>query len=150
MNELRILRKLYEDGLRLRQTAPVDDDFPEMMHNFDSTLRAAKDNINTGFDLVSHLYRQRKFSIDTFGPGKRTLALIDHIQKELIEIEQNPNIPEEWIDVLLLALDGLWRTGFAPEQIAQLIDTKQTKNENRKWPDWKTSTKDKAIEHIRD
>ena len=56
MNELKILRQLYTDGLRLRMTAPVDDDFPEMMHNFDSTLRAAKDTIGNGFDLVEHIH----------------------------------------------------------------------------------------------
>jgi hypothetical protein len=37
--ELAALRKVAEHGQRLRLTAPVDDDFPEMMHNFDSALR---------------------------------------------------------------------------------------------------------------
>ena len=35
-----LLSQLHEDVKRLRMTAPVDDDFPEMMHNVDSTLRA--------------------------------------------------------------------------------------------------------------
>ncbi len=31
-------RQLYQTGLRMRKTAVVDDDFPEVMHNFDSAL----------------------------------------------------------------------------------------------------------------
>lgn len=42
MSELQALRKVYKAAQRLRMTAPVDDDFPEMMHNFDASLRAAK------------------------------------------------------------------------------------------------------------
>lgn len=32
------LKRVYETGLRMRKTAVVDDDFPEMMHYFDSAL----------------------------------------------------------------------------------------------------------------
>lgn len=41
MNELQALRNLYDAANRLRSTAPVDDDFPEMMHEFDGAIRAA-------------------------------------------------------------------------------------------------------------
>lgn len=34
------LEHLYECGRRLRMTAPVDDDFPKAMHEFDGALRA--------------------------------------------------------------------------------------------------------------
>lgn len=148
MNELKTLRQLYTDGLRLRMTAPVDDDFCELMHNFDSTLKAAKETIGTGFDLVAHLHRQREFSLKTFGEGKRTDGVLDHIRKELKEVEDNPSDAEEWIDVILLAMDGLWRAGFDPEQIAKHLEAKQTKNEGRTWPDWKTAEPGKAIEHV--
>ena len=33
--------------------------------------------------------------------------------------------------------------------IVAAIDAKQTKNEARKWPDWRTQPTDKAIEHDR-
>ena len=36
-----------------------------------------------------------------------------------------------------------------PEQIAAAIVAKQTKNELRKWPDWRTADPNKAIEHDR-
>lgn len=102
------------------------------------------------FDLIAHLHRQREFSEHTFGPGARTAGVIDHIRKELNEIEAKPDDVSEWVDVILLALDGAWRAGFSPEQIAQAIAAKQERNESRKWPDWRTAEPGKAIEHVRE
>ncbi len=103
----------------------------------------------TGFDLVAHLHRQREFSERTFGPGTRTAGVLDHIRKELNEIEAKPDDVTEWVDVILLALDGAWRAGFSPEQIAQAIAAKQARNEARQWPDWRNAEPGKAIEHIK-
>ena len=100
--------------------------------------------------LASHIYRQREFSRQTFGPGERTQGVIDHIRKELKEIEACPGDLEEWIDVIILAIDGAWRVGFTPTEIEAALERKQTKNERRNWPDWRTAPKDKAIEHIRE
>ncbi len=100
------------------------------------------------FDLVEHLHRQREFSLRTFGPGARTLGVSDHIRKELEEIRANPAL-EEWVDVILLALDGAWRSGASPEDIAAAIEAKQARNESRTWPDWRTADPNKAIEHDR-
>lgn len=100
-------------------------------------------------DLVKHLHRQRDFSRKTFGPGNRAQGVVDHIRKELREIEADPSDLSEWIDVVLLALDGAWRQGYEPEEIAAALDAKQTKNEGRKWPDWRTAEPGKAIEHVR-
>lgn len=102
------------------------------------------------FDLVAHLYRQRAFSRETFGPGQRTQGVLDHIRKELIEIEASPADLGEWVDVILLALDGAWRAGFDPARIALAIATKQIRNEGRRWPDWRTAEPGKAIEHVRE
>jgi len=102
-----------------------------------------------GYDLVAHLHRQKRFSVDTFGPGDRLLGVLDHIRRELKEIESNPEDLSEWIDLVLLSFDGAWRRGFTPEQIAKALAEKQSKNEKRKWPDWRTQAKDKAIEHIK-
>lgn len=100
------------------------------------------------FDLVKHIRRQRMFSAKTFGPGRRTEMVIDHIRKELGEIEAAPNDVSEWIDVILLAIDGAWRSGADPEQIAQGIRMKQSRNEARTWPDWRAADLTKAIEHV--
>src|SRR4051812_41518412 len=80
------------------------------------------------YDLVAHLERQRAFSERTFGPGVRTDGVCDHIRKELTEIAASPHDLSEWIDVVLLALDGAWRAGFTPLEIAQALAAKQAKN----------------------
>jgi len=102
------------------------------------------------FDLIAHIYRQRAFSRATFGPGARLQGVVDHIRKELVEIESKPSDVFEWTDVILLAIDGAWRAGHSPEQIAAAIATKQDKNERRDWPDWRTADPNKAIEHRRE
>lgn len=101
------------------------------------------------FDLVQHLQRQKEFSLKTFGPGSRTQGVLDHIRKELAEIEAQPHDLEEWVDLILLALDGAWRAGHLPAEIAAGIAAKQGKNERRQWPDWRTMSPDQAIEHVR-
>jgi hypothetical protein len=101
------------------------------------------------FDLLQHLDRQKRWSRETFGPGDRAKGVVEHIRKELLEIEADPKELSEWIDVVILALDGAWRSGATPEQICTALEDKQTKNENRAWPDWRKSSADKAIEHIR-
>lgn len=101
------------------------------------------------FDFWSHLHRQRQWSEKTFGPGLRTKGVVDHIRKELIEIEADPTDLKEWIDVVILALDGAWRCGGTPSEIIAAIASKQAINEARIWPDWRTADPDKAIEHHR-
>lgn len=103
------------------------------------------------FDLLAHLARQAAWSRATFGPPSpdRLSGVVDHIRKELSEIEAKPDDVSEWIDVVILALDGAWRAGFSPEQIVAALAAKQAKNEARQWPDWRTSAPGQAIEHIR-
>jgi hypothetical protein len=60
-------------------------------------------------DFEAHLTRQMVFSKATFGPGSRTKGVIDHIRKELVEVEESEGNAAEWVDVVILALDGLMR-----------------------------------------
>ena len=109
------------------------------------------------FDLVAHLIRQRDWSERTFGPGDRVLGISDHIRKELLEVAAarsdrvHPDLEalKEWVDVIILALDGAWRTGADPQMIAGAISAKQRINEDRRWPDWRKAELGKAIEHDR-
>lgn len=106
----------------------------------------------SSYDLVTHLHRQKKFSEETFGPAghrKTPAGLIEHISKELKEIEADPHDIMEWIDVVILALDGAWRFGYTPEEIAAALADKLAINEKREWPDWHTQPTDRCIEHIR-
>ncbi len=98
---------------------------------------------------ADHLERQRAWSSSTFGPGRRTLGVLDHIRKELDEIAADPDDLEEWVDVIILGFDGAWRHGWEPQQIIDAIKAKQAKNEARTWPDWRTMSQDQAIEHDR-
>jgi hypothetical protein len=102
------------------------------------------------FDFKSFLARQAVHSEKNFGPGQKWQGVVAHIRKELAEIEKDPGDAVEWIDVVLLALDGARRSaGLTPEQIIETLVAKQTKNEGRTWPDWRTMPDGVAIEHVR-
>ena len=130
-------------------------------------------------DLKQHLIRQMVFSRATFGPGARTEGVLDHIKKEIEEVRAEASKPVnspsgrgryaalEWVDLVILSLDGLtrelWANGIrsgldgdykAPadtvaEMAQKLIMDKQARNERRDWPDWRTADPNKAIEHVR-
>ena len=123
-------------------------------------------------DLKAHLIRQMVFSKATFGPGTRTSGVTDHIKKEIAEVINGNGDPHEWVDIVILALDGLtrelWANGIRIQpglgqlngdylatasdvsaMACKLIEAKQSRNEVRMWPDWRTADPDKAIEHTR-
>ncbi|MCB2412368.1 DUF550 domain-containing protein [Demequina sp. TTPB684] len=101
---------------------------------------------------AAHLTRQREFSLATFGPGVREAGVIDHIRKELVEIADAETLEQavqEWVDVIILALDGALRTGVPAQEVLDAVLAKQQHNEAREWPNWRTQPKDRAIEHVR-
>jgi len=92
---------------------------------------------------------QAEWSAETFGPNMRP-GVVEHIRKELIEIENSGYQDlEEWIDVMILAVDGAWRAGYSAPQILEAYHKKQIKNRARTWPDWQTASDDAPIEHDR-
>lgn len=109
-------------------------------------------------DLIEHLKRQIAFSRATFGPGERTKGVCEHIRRELAEVEGSNGSPEEWVDVAILALDGLTRSLVARDfghagaaiRAAAMIAQKQETNEMRDWPDWRGQSEDAPIEHVRE
>lgn len=125
------------------------------------------------WNFAAYIRRQIGWSGTVFGPGSRQAGVCDHIRKELTEILEasatgEPTLPE-WIDVIILGLDGAWRSQtiadspemraigeqrpWTPDAIARMIcaalDAKFAKNAARTWPDWRTADPDKAIEHDR-
>lgn len=60
-------------------------------------------------DFEAHLTRQLAFSRATFGPGERREAVLDHIRKEIAEVEAFGGESSEWVDLVILSLDGLLR-----------------------------------------
>ena len=75
--------------------------------------------------------------------------MIDHIRKELVEVEEADDPLSEWVDIIILGMDGALRSCGNPEEVECAIRDKMAKNLLREWPDWRTMPSDKAIEHIR-
>lgn len=96
--------------------------------------------------LVDYLRRQRAWSMRTFGSGPRTGGITKHIEKELEEIRQAPNDPDEWLDIVILALDGAWRAGYTPEYLVQRLVDLQNRNLARTYP--MPASDDEPSEHI--
>ena len=98
---------------------------------------------------AAHIERQRTWSRATFGPDTRTAGVLAHIRKELDEIAAAPHDVTEWVDVIILAIDGAWRAGHEPQAIIDALIAKQARNEARTWPDWRTAPEGQPIEHVR-
>ena len=98
---------------------------------------------SVSINRAERLPRSRRGSL---GRGHR--GVLDHIRKELVEIEAEPGDVTEWADLIILAFDGAWRSGHAPADTIAAIKAKQEQNEAREWPDWRTADPNKAIEHI--
>src|SRR5690349_307009 len=69
-----------------------------------------------------------RWSVQTFGPGPRAKAVVDHIKKELKEILEAPDDLEEWADVIILAMDGALRAGHDARDLFATITAKHEKN----------------------
>lgn len=98
--------------------------------------------------LTSYLMQQRAWSARTFGDGRRTEGICQHIAKELAEIRSEPERYEEWIDVMILAMDGFWRHGGTPEELFVMLRAKQSINFAREWP--QGLPEDQPVEHVRE
>ena len=97
--------------------------------------------------LAEYVHRHREWSERTFGPGLKTIGITKHIEKECQEIRQNPTDLSEWVDVMILAMDGYWRHGGDAARLQNDLDAKQAINFSRRWP---TVTRDdKPTEHLR-
>ncbi len=99
--------------------------------------------------FTAYFQRQVAWSLNTFGPAPRTNGILAHIRKELDEVAKAPHDLMEWIDIMILAMDGYHRHGGDPVKLMDLLLVKQQKNFARNWPDWRTMSEDSAIEHDR-
>jgi NTP pyrophosphatase (non-canonical NTP hydrolase) len=96
-SELTDLRALYVAATRLRDTSPVDNDFPEMMHNFDGALSSASKSINTNdMQSVTQLCQRQFDWVERMGwHNKSVLEALALIASEVGEAsdELDPNDP---------------------------------------------------------
>ena len=97
--------------------------------------------------FIDELY---EWSKQAYGPGMRTEGICKHIEKELAEVRKDPTDPEEWVDIILLALNGIQRLDIGGEKILDWFFMKVDKNVARKWPDWRTMDENVPIEHKKD
>lgn len=97
--------------------------------------------------IEAYIDRHISWSAQTFGPGAKVVGLCKHIEKELQEIKADPTALFEWVDVIILALDGAWRAGYSAQQIWNGMQAKQKINFGREWPEH--SPDDEPTEHIR-
>ena len=114
--------------------------------------------------IFAMLLRRAEHSNLAFGPDFRWRGILDHLRKELAEVELAEGTDlEEWIDIILLGLDGATRCALVqldnPKSVSshirsttdvlRALEAKIEKNAARKWPDWRTADPNKAIEHDR-
>lgn len=101
---------------------------------------------------AAHIEHQRAWSSATFGPRahRGPVGPLDHVRKEVEEVAADPYDLGEWVDLIILALDGAWRAGHEPQAIIDAVKAKQAENEARTWPDWRGLPADEAIEHVRE
>lgn len=59
--------------------------------------------------------------------------LLKHIGLELDEVRKAPHDLEEWVDIIILAIDGAWRSGHSAGEIERTLIRKQEKNKERVW-----------------
>ena len=97
--------------------------------------------------LANYMREAREFSARTFGPGRRTLGVTKHIEKEIAEVRAKPDDLTEWVDLIMLAADGYWRHGGQPENLLADMMAKLAKNKARTWP--APTSVDEPIEHDR-
>lgn len=141
-----------------------------MTHNPEN---AASDGVFATLSMERYLLRHQEWSWKTFGsPADRkqqweklytggimdgvsipafapSAGVVDHIRKELVEIEKDPTDFTEWLDVIILGIDGYLRAGGSWKEFLIQLFAKQRKNFNRTWPDWKKTKPGVAIEHAK-
>lgn len=97
-------------------------------------------------DIVAYMKAHLEWSLKTFGTGHRTEGLLRHIEKEIAEVRSDPLNVFEWVDIVILSLDGALRAGASPEMIRDALWAKQRVNMNRVYP---KVAQDEPSEHVR-
>lgn len=82
-------------------------------------------------NLLTYIRDHIRWSKKTFGEGTFSTRLVNHIRKECDEITAKPTDLEEWIDVIILGIDGAWRAGYNAADIAEMLRAKLKKNQAR-------------------
>ena len=146
----------------------ISYDFVKLIRLYDEFVRTllkkeldACDVLADEIYLLSHLYlpkiideevieQFKEWNFNTYGPGERLTGTIEHIKKELEEIEKEPHDLVEWVDVIMLAMNGALRHGHEPQAIIDAFFKKFEINKKRKWKDWREVPEGEPITHIKE
>lgn len=127
-----------------------------------------------GTTLVMYIIAHMNWSRETFGEGHHFDGLMKHIIKEvqearssyadvkgytgdmtkstnervnLVSIAKN-EVLYKLVDIIILALDAMWRLGFNQFEIVEALIEKQNINKKRRYP--KITDPSQPTEHIRE
>lgn len=84
--------------------------------------------------IEKYLKKQIKWSKKAFGTSKRTVGITKHINKEVDEVLAKPDDLSEWIDIIILAMDGYWRHGGTSSSLMKDLRNKLKINMSRVYP----------------
>lgn len=76
-----------------------------------------------------------EFSDKTFGKSRSFYGPLQHLQKEVKELLENPSDDHEYADCLLLLIDAYRRKGGTAHRLLNACFEKLEINKERKWPD---------------
>ena len=97
------------------------------------------------FNLARFFDEKAEWSRGEFGEVYE--GVLDHMAKEFKEVTEKPFDLEEWVDIVLLAMDGASRhAGAAGSEFVAALQAKQQKNRARRWL---KSHEDGVMEHDR-
>lgn len=132
------------------ETAPMGSDFghggvAQIAKEIIAGIREWKP-VESADQLAAVLRAQREWSTAVAGAEFPVEQIVKHLRRELVEIEAEPHRLEEWIDGMLLLMDGYWRNGGQPEHLMRDLMAKQSVNRARKW----ARTAEGTMEHVRE
>jgi len=99
-------------------------------------------------DLKEYIEKIKPWSTETFGPGPHTKGVIAHIKEECDEVLLEPYDLTEWVDIIILAIDGYWRHGGKPEDLLKDLHAKADINIARKWNP--VISEDQPVHHVKE
>lgn len=77
------------------------------------------------------------------------LFLVVRLRRRVEELALDPRRLDLLAGVFVLSAAIACRARYSLESLVEMLFKKQAKNMARKWPDWRTAPKGKAIEHVR-
>jgi NTP pyrophosphatase (non-canonical NTP hydrolase) len=135
MSEIEDLRALYHAGDNVRKTAPVDDDFPQVLGVFDCALIVAGKSLNTSHNQgISELCQKQFAWVERMGWHNKTvleaLALIASEVGEAVNEcrgeSPTENFKTELADICLRTFDLAEWQGI---DLLKVIQSKMALNE---------------------